>query len=144
MKANELAGRDLMIGDWLMHANGTPMQVKRIVFGHFACGEKYTNFWEYNNTFQPILLTPEILEKNGFTLENKVKHPARYIYNVSYSNSVIVDFDCYNNGQGAIKCILAGVGLVSNSFIRIYGKDIYVHQLQHALKACGIDKEIII
>lgn len=145
MKANELSSKDLMIGDWLKHYNGTPMQVTKITTEHFACSEnRGANCWEYNNKFEPIPLTPEILEKNGFTLENKVKHPARYIYNISYSNSVIVDFDCYNNGRGAMKCILAGVGLVSNSFIRIYGKDIYVHQLQRALKACEISKEIVV
>lgn len=145
MKANELKVTDLMVGDWLKHYNGTPMQVTKITTVHFACAQNGgANCWEYNNKFEPIPLTPEILEKNGFTLENKVKHPARYIYNASYSNSVIVDFDCYNNGRGAMKCILAGVGLVSNSFIRIYGKDIYVHQLQHALKACEISKEIVV
>ena len=131
-----------MVGDWVKHSiTGQIGKVYRI------CGNEYIALIDgdtQSELVEPIPLTPEILEKNGFTLENKVKHPARYIYNASYSNSVIVDFDCYNNGRGAMKCILAGVGLVSNSFIRIYGKDIYVHQLQHALKACEISKEIVV
>lgn len=139
MEANEL-----MVGDLVLH-DGKVIRVDAVhkrKIGYHKTKDKLT--WLFNGQFQPIPLTPEILEKNGFTLENEVKHPARYIYNASYSNSVIVDFDCYNNGRGAMKCILAGVGLVSNSFIRIYGKDIYVHQLQHALKACGISKEIVV
>ena len=67
MKANELKSTDLMVGDWVMNANGKPMQVKSIVFGHFACAENGgANCWEYNNNFEPIQITPEILEKNGF------------------------------------------------------------------------------
>lgn len=147
MKANELTSKDLMIEDWLQDSFGNIGQVYRLDPGrvHLRLLQERPQDEEYIvHDIEPIPLTPEILEKNGFTLENKVKHPARYIYNISYSNSVIVDFDCYNNGRGAMKCILAGVGLVSNSFIRIYGKDIYVHQLQHALKACGISKEIVV
>ena len=132
-----------MEGDWVHVISAEPNTYIR-PFYQIITVEKMMMIRNRRMVVEPIPLTPEILEKNGFTLENKVKHPARYIYNISYSNSAIVDFDCYNNGQGAIKCILVGVGLVSNSFIRIYGKDIYVHQLQHALKLCGISKEIVV
>ena len=64
MKANEL-----MIGDWVMHYNGTPMQVTRIDYtengGHFACG--FPHCWEYNNKYEPIEMTTDILKKSGFT-----------------------------------------------------------------------------
>lgn len=142
MKANELTSRDLMVGDWLMHANGTPMQVKMIVFGHFACGEKYTNFWEYNNKFEPIPLTPEILEKSGFNDSIiEAQKRIRFVvlckeYQITYSfNSNW--FSIYKNAN------------VSGSdypiFICAFQERIkYIHELQHALKLCGIDKEIVI
>lgn len=129
MKANGLTSRDLMIGDWLMHANGTPMQVKRIVFGHFACGEKYTNFWEYNNIFQPIPLTPEILEKNGFEGIKGGRFPTLK--------------NCYGD-------ILFQLEDIKNEYIRdtLYMfKNIpifYVHELQNALRLCRIEKEIVV
>ena len=67
MKADELTSKDLMIGDWLMHANGTLMQVTKITTEHFACAEKRgMNCWEYNNKYKPIPLTSEILEANNF------------------------------------------------------------------------------
>ena len=147
MKANELTSKDLMVGDWVI-VKGVPTKIYDIdkidgINREWIAGCEDGGCTCYKD-IQPIPLTPEILEKNGFTLENKVKHPARYIYNASYSNSVIVDLDCYNNGRGAVTCILAGVGLVSNSFIRIYGEDIYVHELQHALRLCKVDKEKVV
>lgn len=126
MKANEL-----MIGDWLKHYNGTPMQVTKITTEHFACAENGgVNCWEYNNKFEPIPITPEILEKNGFET-----HPSnirmffehdnyRLCYYINSNNH----FTIYNNIDGS---------LVQKVIVN-------VHELQHALKLCGIDKKIIL
>lgn len=57
MKAEELR-----TGNWVMHSNGTPMQVTRISGGNFACGTPHC--WCYNNVFNPIKLTTDILNKN--------------------------------------------------------------------------------
>ena len=69
---------------------------------------------------EPIPLTPEILEKNGFIKESR-ENPG---FNLQY-------------------CILTDglwVGINGDNFLE--GTQDYVHQLQHALKLCGIKKEI--
>lgn len=119
-----------MIGDWLRHYNGTPMQVTKITTEHFACAENGgVNCWEYNNKFEPIPLTPEILEKNGFEPIKEGRFPTLK--------------NCYGD-------ILFQLEDIKNEYIRdtLYMfKNIpifYVHELQHALKICGIDKEIVV
>lgn len=138
MKANELKVTDLMIGDWLKHYNGTPMQVTKITTEHFACAEnKGANCWEYNNKFEPIPLTPEILEKNGFVnsyIDKSLNKDSVYKYNHFYTgNSVIVDME-------SNKLI---VKYENDIWMNLpYNRTIYVHELQHVLKHCEINKEI--
>lgn len=112
----------LMVGDWLQHANGKYFQVTRIdMWGdgsvHFACG--HPHLWEYNNEFSPIPLTPEILEKNGF---HKVWNGSWKLNNTN----LLIDED---NG------FYVGISMLS---LRLD----YVHELQHILRLCGIDKKI--
>lgn len=138
MKANEL-----MIGDWLRHYNGTPMQVTKITTEHFACAENGgVNCWEYNNKFEPIPLTPEILEKNGFndtSFEANLKY--KYvIHTIEYQLGYYTKTNSFN--------------IYKRGIDPFYTKDVfccgfqnivkYVHELQHALKLCGIDKEIVV
>lgn len=125
MKANEL-----MIGDWMRHANGTPMQVTRIDYtqdgGHFACGTPHC--WEYNNKFETVPLTGDILTANGFYSERNIG----YVYEDG-EHEVIVDLwnhDCR---------ILYNRDVVVNIHCFF---DIAVHELQHALRLCGVEKEI--
>lgn len=129
MKADEL-----MIGDWMQHANGNYFRVTRIdKWGdgstHFACG--HPHLWEYNNKFSPIPLTGEILEKNGFVKQDydgwviSEKFGRRFIsYRTDY-------FD------GLLKILYA-----EEPFCDLCLKIKYVHELQHALRLCNIEKEI--
>lgn len=114
MKANEL-----MIGDWVLDTRtGTPLRVNPFM------AELEVPEW------QPIPLTVEILEKNGFEA-----HPSslrmffhhddyRLCYYLNSSNR----FSCFNNIDGS---------LVQKVIVN-------VHQLQHALRLCKVDKEIVI
>lgn len=123
MKANEL-----MIGDWLKHYNGTPMQVTKITTVHFACAKNGgANCWEYNNKFEPIPLTTEILEKNGFyrgeiPTRDEIGH---YYHRKTAPSSIFVSMS-FDDG-------------------RDFGNEIkHVHELQHTLRLCGINKEIVV
>lgn len=123
MKAEEL-----MIGDWLQHASGKCFQITRLdmwVDGsvHFACG--HPHLWEYNNKFTPIPLTTEILEKNGFK-----KRDGRY-QDVFYY---------YGDLDLRIDSRLEPCGYTLYGVYELPIK--YVHELQHALKLCNIEKEI--
>lgn len=138
MKANELKATDLMVGDWVMNANGKPMQVKRIVFGHFACAENGgANCWEYNNNFKPIPLTPEILEKNGFENQGFRHHDE---YDGINDRVVLSNYKDYMNSANEWY-----VRIDSEDYCSIARCELtYVHELQHILRLCKIDKEIVV
>lgn len=139
MKASELSSKDLMVGDWLMF-NGKPCQVKGLHNDDTATLTGYRSMY-YLIDAEPIPLTPEILEKNGFeNIDNMYPFPT---------------FRC--DDKENYLCITIGFPEGDKTkrkypFIEIDSKDIlvehliinYAHQLQHALKLCKIDKEIVV
>ena len=142
MGANELSCKDLMTGDyvrhkktkdiiWIFEIDNDRKVINNEPDGY--CSERNISI----NDVEPIPLTPEILEKNGFerapqvsdiepfdTDEEGNKH---YSYNKTF-------WGWFQPGN--IFCIPA------NGMGWLYLK--YVHQLQHALRLCGIEKEIIL
>lgn len=148
MKANEL-----MLGDWVygLYPNGDryhrPFRISavdtypnnrspRIVTeGGYGFQEEY---------LEPIPLTPEILEKNGFTqygsdelffeCEVPVFTPEPCTVLVTLQNKD-PEYDEYS----ASIQISAGP---DGSFSGRNDDVVYVHELQHALRLCGIDKII--
>ena len=85
----------------------------------------------------PILLTPEILEKNGFVVGYK---------QVDYEQISITYYHIWSDfyldlygGEILLKirrdCDFTFFGIISCK---------YVHALQHALRLCGIEKEVIL
>ena len=127
---------NLMIEDWLLYKsdsleNAFPIQITREMFN------KELVVW--NDRFEPIPLTPEILVKNGFVnsyIDLSLNKDSVYKYNHFYTgNSVIVDME-------SNKLI---VKYENDIWMNLpYSRTIYVHELQHVLKHCDIKKEIII
>lgn len=78
-----------------------------------------SDVWYSVETYEPIPLTPEILEKNGFIRDGE---------SWWYKDFRIVLFTSN------------GVSLVCGRQMRFK----YVHELQQALRLCQIDKEIIL
>lgn len=136
MKAQELKVTDLMVGDWLKHYNGTPMQVTKITTEHFACAENGgVNCWEYNNKYEPIPLTTEILEKNGFDRNEFIPHYTGIDNRVSLHNDKE-----YMNSRNEWH-----VHIDSEDYCTIANCELtYIHELQHLLKLCKIYKEIVV
>ena len=114
--------RDLMVGDWCCSGHGLPMQITNV-------GEDYAyatwegnegDPWEFDDKYdqpKPIPLTPEILEKNGwwFNVEDEWLH-----YEVNFTIEKFNGrFQCYDINQ---------IKLDS------------VHELQHALRLCGLNE----
>lgn len=92
-----------MIGDWISYG-GKPVQVLQL------------SRTEYEG-FEPIPLTPEILERNfPEPTDGLTWYPEEG------------GFNCHTYVP---KCEINAFGLFK-----------YVHQLQHALRLCGIDLEI--
>ena len=109
MKANEL-----MIGDWVLDTRtGTPLRVNPFM------AELEVPEW------QPIPLTPEILEKNGL---------ANDPYGCHFEEDEYM----------ALEISIEEEGIYWTINYNEYGilKLKYVHELQHALRLCGINKEI--
>lgn len=114
MKANEL-----MIDDWVLctHYEDKPFY-KQFGLGDFVKGDY--SFCE------PIPLTDEILRKNGFQYFHK------NFCSLSYDHPFKLEMEQWpdENGLGGLWTIC---GIIEIRF---------VHQLQHALRLCGIEKTI--
>lgn len=132
MKANELTSKDLMIEDWLQDSFGNIGQVYRLDPGrvHLRLLQERPQDEEYIvHDIEPIPLTPEILEKNGFKKDFELK-------------------GCYWRPDCRKYCIVKEIETWYFAFRHMGGGHIcisecnYVHQLQHALRLCGINKEI--
>jgi len=145
-----LKAEELMVGDWIIvYEKAMPVKARVDgVYGNnaFVLGHPRT---VANGFVNPIPLTPEILEKNGFIKDEDDEYQKTYHLLVptgfekdSYTIKVTlytkpicgvnVLFKCwgsippYNGG-------LNDIHLCSISF---------VHQMQHALRLCGINKTI--
>lgn len=131
----------LTIGDLMQHANGKYFRITRLDMWsdgsiHFACG--HPHLWDYNNKFTPIPLTPEILKKNGFGYVENDTYP--------YTGEVLSHFYLGEEGYCANMDIHIGTdnkgGFWFNSPKISLNSFHYVHELQHVLRLCNINKEI--
>ncbi len=99
-------------------------------------GFTYGVWTEY---LEPIPVTPEILEKNGFKRNSRYN----YIYKDNYCEvcaSVVpgIKIDDIDLGEPTINVSIKGALFDINMIISA------IHELQHALRLCGIEKEIIL
>lgn len=125
-----LRSLDLMIGDWVRWKDdGEFYQISEI--DEVVEGEAHVCFIGYNymvhlDEIEPILITPEVLEKNGFHEEwdEDIK--------LMVCDTIIVEtgnnYKLYKDGKMYLRRVLAPL--------------YYVHQLQHALRLCGVEKTI--
>lgn len=124
-----------MIGDWVKFPIGNekiidlPYIPGKGICASFAASA--TLFPVEVEKLQPIPLTAEILEKNGWIWEDK---DALYLY-LKINGCKVVE--CLPHiSDTAIHCVLA----YRNTRLRITLR--FVHELQHALRLCGIEHEI--
>ena len=129
MKANEL-----MIGDWVFidHCSNRLEPCFGQVKGIDKNGEDvYTTDGMVDiSLLKPIPLTEDRLLANGFNYERNIG----YVYEDGEYEVVV---DLWNYGYR----ILHDRDVVMN--IHCFC-DVFVHELQHALRHCDVDKEIII
>ena len=123
-----MEAKDLMVGDKLKTVfDKKIVEVKEIKQN---CIYTEGNAYEYNE-IEPIPLTPEILEKIGFATERNIG----YIIDDSDGTQII-----YNSWDHNLR-------IIENYKTRLDIEtfdDIAVHELQHALRLCGIEKEIVL
>ena len=110
-----------MVGDWCCDRHGFPMQITNVgddyAYATFEGNEG--DPWEFDDKDakpQPIILTPEILEKNGwwYDVEDMWLHD-EVDFGIERWNG---GFQCYDINQ-----------------IKLHS----VHQLQHTLRLCGLN-----
>ena len=124
MKAEEL-----MIGDWVnLYDRLLKINIDDLCF--IEREEVYC---------KPILLTEEILEKNSFLKVEFIEYP---------SHSVGVSF-LYRNTSEGLRIFVQnacdyGYWFAYRSNNEYICTCDFVHELQHLLKLCGIEKEIVL
>ena len=143
MKANEL-----MIGDWVYAIDGDnkkhPCRIatleydstnERDDFSIDFYGTDYDVEWpDVAFMVEPIPVTPEILEKNGFVQNPRSKSRR--------SHQICTDSVYISWWRGRLNILFKPFIGHSTNHVNVDGK--YVHELQHALRICGIEKEIVL
>jgi hypothetical protein len=131
MEANELKVTDLMVGDWVICYHPTRLKYfEKVSVGllHTMQEQEYGHIKENSPLFrivEPILLTPEILEKNGL---------ANDPYGCHFEEDEYMELEISAEEEG----IYWTINYNEYAILKLK----YVHQLQHALRLCGINKEI--
>ena len=111
----------------------------------------YGDMEDYHESeIEPIPLTPEILEKNGFSQDKKCP----FVYETDDEDVIIDLYDSDPNARLSKKedyDKMVGVRLspAPPYGFSYWGQSLmiranYVHELQHALRLCGIEKEIVL
>lgn len=127
MKANEL----MMIGDWVEVINSDHLKyvkVRNILDNSIITEEGENESEEVKLTnIKSIPLTIEIIERNGFKYEYGIGWILdKYGFTMEYGHRPFEEYVDYL----FVWC--------ADSIVPLY----YVHEQQHALKLCGIEKEI--
>ena len=114
MNANEL-----MIGDWVSYKGKMPCKITAICKDTVVVDNDTAQDWRIDfDKLTPISLTAEILEKNGFVKQWNNN------WQFNDYHSIIISEDFYI------------------AIFELSTRLDYVHELQHALRLAGIEKEI--
>jgi hypothetical protein len=128
MKANEL-----MIGDWvydtILKCN-TQVEILSLSGIRGDCND---NIWN-EKTFEPIPLTAEILEKNGFSYRKCDGGAEEWWIEDDYYDIVVHE---WSDSIWVFRYESTEMNLPHEQRTMSY-----LHQLQHAFHDCGIDKTI--
>lgn len=139
MKANELI-TGLFVYFCCFDGSKISVRVTGFKDGIVYGDSKTDSHWCNIEDVEPILLTPEILEKNGF-IANKHVYPYPYYEYINEENKLKVGFAFPQGNRTSYK----------EPWIYIDSKNVFVvlpcvfvHQLQQILRFCRIEKEIMI
>ena len=131
---------ELMIGDWVYNThNRKPERVEEIGSGLVMLD--YNDLYEYDE-IEPIPLTAEILRDSGLREDRKDIMFRLREYHGDAADYMAIHFSTLSGRPTSI------VVEHSTENMEIRRVDIggcaYVHELQHAMRTVGIEKEIIV
>jgi hypothetical protein len=99
---------------------------------------------------EPISITPEILEKNGWVIDEKNEVVSRFVWAQKPPQNKLefttVEISLYDEELIGVKCLVEiRCSSSSNGINSFHSCDCEnIHQLQAALRLCGIEKEIVL
>lgn len=132
-----MKAKDLMIGDWVIR-RGVPEEPMRLYDMKASTDIVYLDqdgrgVTEKFENIEPISLTKEILEKNSFLKVESIEYP---------SHSAGISF-LYKNTPEGLRIFVqnACVGGPTCTMIKTCK---YVHEVQHMIKICDIERTFII
>ena len=147
MKANEI-----MMGDWL-RLQYTDRLTKELVIKDFQAYQIRSLgpalfVWSFDagcmdevSNIVPIPITPEFLERNGFQHFHPENRKAEYWQTYIPGGGDINVKITY----GHFRFRITGKALWEGAYCPTYnGHLLYVHELQHAIRQCNLEKEIIL
>lgn len=140
--------KELSIGDWVNY-KGESFSIDGVNIEMVSQNNRIVGFQEMAvlrigalkainvkvRDLSPIPLTPEILEKNGFVKESEVSYE-RFEWRESGSVAITLNRDSFSKSETFVLTTFK-IG-VNGWLLRIE----YVHELQHAIRLAGIEKEI--
>ncbi len=126
---------DLSVGDWIL-INGEPAKALRLTMAGRTIFKGLSGqiYGSVGDDISPLKLTPEILEANGWEKVSEVVYKWR--------NEKHRVFVWLNGFSYYIDVEEMGPQFVEKSS-RVEVSQLYVHQLQHALRLAGVEKEIV-
>ena len=129
---------DLMLGDWVRNTNGNVGRVAGITEDGAEVIVHYTDngtAFSDPGLLRPVRLLLGMLAENGWEVHDKMYAELAYEEGrrLSWYQYEGILRDWYTGRDGVDREIfLSRPGLI------------YVHQMQHALRMCGIEKEILL
>ena len=136
----KLSAKSLQIGDWVLY-KGKPIKIigiddfQKIIF--YYNEEDYTEYPIDASNIEPIPLTIEILEKNGYSYSEK-RDAWESIPITSFGICKDEDDNCFYFCLGIFDAFNRHSDVTYHYITEVE----YVHQLQQALKLCGIEENI--
>lgn len=130
-----------MVGDWIADKDGDKVCVENIISSEFDCyygidvvrmnRDGRCDRWTVDfKEAQPIPLTEEILTKNADIVEEWMNTEEIWAMGANNDNNASVIFHEREGWRTREK----GTPIIRR----------YVHELQHALRLCGIEKDIVL
>ena len=148
-----MKAKELMIGDWIklkdaklgdVNFIGPVVQIKSITGKHVLVPNSKGLLEDVTEEYLlPIPITPDILEKNGYKQIKGGKVMGLHVADI-FNLEISDEYGC----QLKIDLQDFGSTEATHWYITIQGKFSfsgyigYLHQLQHVLRLCGVDKEI--
>jgi len=131
-------------GDWLFpYGSNTPDRIRDVSYQEEPAGIwciftfiHNRSVWHYPAYCKPVPITREILKKNGF-VETKTNQSYSLFDVITDNPDKFFTIRCYDDGDFRL---YAGDDTVPTKRIEMNIK--YVHEIQHELKSCEIEKSI--